>query len=385
MAILRSLVGVATAVPLVFGSAPAPATSSAPSAEAELAAARDLALQEDRVHVVDASATQEDENRVLRVSPVTDSDASDAGVPDVSVFAGDAIDAQTAGDEIVIGIGSWDDESQLESSGGVVTATTDEAITTALPTSVGLQLVSVIADASAPTEFSYSLRLPSEAVVYRASSGALVVEDGSDEGIGKFEAPWAVDADGREVPTHFEYEGGALRQVVEHSASEYTYPIVADPAWSYTYTAAARQGNGALVTGSEVPWDVYTELKRCFNCSFPVSGAPKAYPKKGQLIKLNASPFTCINVPAPVRFYPLGSAGSGSPDWYFTAEAGHFDGEGSKISFDFYKPKGYPVRIAIAATVKKDNGSAANAANAYVAKNTWSQFINSLILNIRRN
>lgn len=114
-------------------------------------------------------------------------------------------------------------------------------------------------------------------------------------------------------------------------------------------------------------WDwcaAFTELKRCFNCSFPVSGAPTKYPGSGQIIQLNASPFSFVKIPAPVVFFKAGP--STEPDWKFSAMSGHFDGAGSGISFDFYKPSGYPVRIAISATIMKDNGPIANAVNASV-------------------
>jgi hypothetical protein len=44
-------------------------------------------------------------------------------------------------------------------------------------------------------------------------------------------APWASDADGIPVPTHYEINGTTLTQVVEHHAGDYAYGIVADPAW----------------------------------------------------------------------------------------------------------------------------------------------------------
>jgi hypothetical protein len=43
------------------------------------------------------------------------------------------------------------------------------------------------------------------------------------------EPPWAVDTNGRSVPTHFEVRGAALVQVVDHHTGDFAYPIVADP------------------------------------------------------------------------------------------------------------------------------------------------------------
>lgn len=48
--------------------------------------------------------------------------------------------------------------------------------------------------------------------------------------------------------------------------------------------------------------DAFKELHRCFNCSFPVAGAPHAFPTNGQYIPLRAC-FTFFCKPAPVRSY----------------------------------------------------------------------------------
>ncbi|MCI2266671.1 hypothetical protein [Sediminivirga luteola] len=41
--------------------------------------------------------------------------------------------------------------------------------------------------------------------------------------------PWAKDASGRDVPTHYEIRGGDLVQIVDHLSGEFDYPVVADP------------------------------------------------------------------------------------------------------------------------------------------------------------
>lgn len=45
--------------------------------------------------------------------------------------------------------------------------------------------------------------------------------------------PWAIDAKGTAVPTHYEINGTTLIQVVEHRGEGYTYDIVADPGWLF--------------------------------------------------------------------------------------------------------------------------------------------------------
>lgn len=42
-------------------------------------------------------------------------------------------------------------------------------------------------------------------------------------------APWAFDANGTPVPTHYEVQGSTLVQVVDHTGAGIAYPVVADP------------------------------------------------------------------------------------------------------------------------------------------------------------
>lgn len=42
--------------------------------------------------------------------------------------------------------------------------------------------------------------------------------------------PWATDANGQSIPTHYETDGTSLTQVIEHnSVANVAYPVVADP------------------------------------------------------------------------------------------------------------------------------------------------------------
>ncbi|MFT4298368.1 MAG: hypothetical protein QM597_01835 [Aeromicrobium sp.] len=65
-------------------------------------------------------------------------------------------------------------------------------------------------------------------MILRADGGVDLFEE-SGEIIGNVDPPWAVDAAGAEVPTHFEVDGLTLTQVVEHIGGDWEYGIVADP------------------------------------------------------------------------------------------------------------------------------------------------------------
>lgn len=92
-----------------------------------------------------------------------------------------------------------------------------------------VQITTIISDASAPTSFDYDFTLPAGvSLVLDGDSGFVTAMDGDALVIGVAPA-WAVDADGRAVPTHYEVQGSTLRQVVDHTTAAVTYPVVADP------------------------------------------------------------------------------------------------------------------------------------------------------------
>lgn len=125
-----------------------------------------------------------------------------------------------------------------------------------------LQVATVIDDASAPTRYDYPIDVPAGASLQASDAGAVVV-DAAGEVLGTFAAPWAKDADGRDVPTRYEVHGATLTQVVEHDA-DFAYPIVADPVYTtstiYISKATVKQmyqgmnGIGNVCTVLPVPY-----------------------------------------------------------------------------------------------------------------------------------
>lgn len=94
-----------------------------------------------------------------------------------------------------------------------------------------LQIATVIDSSSAPTRYDYPINLPEASSLVPMDDGAAVVDDATGEVLGTFAAPWAKDATGKDVPTHYELNGQTLTQVVDHDSS-FSFPVVADP----TYT-----------------------------------------------------------------------------------------------------------------------------------------------------
>lgn len=91
-----------------------------------------------------------------------------------------------------------------------------------------IQLINVIADSAAPERYDYDFSSTTP-VSITLKDGVAVILDVNGDFIGGVTTPWAYDARGVAVPTHFEIAGSTLIQVVEHSSGSYTYPISADP------------------------------------------------------------------------------------------------------------------------------------------------------------
>ncbi|MGO4594407.1 hypothetical protein AB4Z18_11365 [Leifsonia sp. 2TAF2] len=94
-----------------------------------------------------------------------------------------------------------------------------------------MQLNTVIAHGRAPSRYSYPLTVPKGQSLALAPDGAAYVS-GAGKVSAYFPEPWAKDANGRDVPTHFEIKGNTLTQVVD-LASASAFPVVADPQFAW--------------------------------------------------------------------------------------------------------------------------------------------------------
>ena len=102
-----------------------------------------------------------------------------------------------------------------------------------------IQITTVIENSSAPTRYAYPIALSGKAYLKLESSGAVSVM-GSDPSIPSvyIAPPWAKDANGKDVPTHFEITGSTVTQVVDFTKKT-AFPVTADPAVYVDYTTAS--------------------------------------------------------------------------------------------------------------------------------------------------
>lgn len=120
-----------------------------------------------------------------------------------------------------------------------------------------LRLHHIIESAEDDHGFPFDLELGENTRAIHTSDGGIDVvetvedEDGStDLLVGRLEAPWAVDSEGIQVPSHYEVRGTQIFQVVEPPASA-AYPIVADPFWIPAIVIGLRVGSVLLKVGSK--------------------------------------------------------------------------------------------------------------------------------------
>jgi len=103
-----------------------------------------------------------------------------------------------------------------------------EEVNTAKIRGADARILLVIGGAEAPTRYEFNATLPDGASLVSTVGGGVEVVDGAGEAIAFIEPPWAIDANGAAVATHFEVRGETLLQIVDHNGAE--YPVVADPA-----------------------------------------------------------------------------------------------------------------------------------------------------------
>ncbi len=130
-------------------------------------------------------------------------------------------------------------------------------------TGFGVRVMTVLSDANAPHEYKYTFDVPEGTELVEHGAGSSL--EFEDDLFGTLLDPWAVDQNGKDVPTTYTWDSGVLTQRVDLSDPNIAYPVVADPAWSYAYKFAVTKtasANKAL-------------LKSCFNCYFPCRAPPE--------------------------------------------------------------------------------------------------------------
>lgn len=133
---------------------------------------------------------------------------------------------------LVIGLpGGEDSSSAVIHDGFSIFANLEDQTATAVhPLAAGgAQFLLAVGSATSPTRYDFPVSVPDGAQLALTEDGGADVVFPDGHRVASIPAPWAVDAEQRPVPTHFEIQSGALVQVVDHTSVPVAYPVLADP------------------------------------------------------------------------------------------------------------------------------------------------------------
>lgn len=248
------------------------------------------------------------------------------------------------------------------------------------PMATGVRVLTAIADSSAPTSYAYDLHVPEGSSLRENDLGyTLWSPEGSF--LGQIHSPWARDVNGTNVETHYEWDDGTLTQVVDLDSPGIEFPVLMDPAWTYGYSYDISLKSVAQTRNM---------LHNCFNCYFPVEGAPAAFPSPQQYLPLIVRPFAGAPVMWDFSCYfnfeqYVVFEGYTYFNYSFQASSTHVDGYGSWISFDFgprddSQPPAYAgTRMVVNAYIVNDDPvGLGRPAYTFAAYNNWLAFANNI-------
>lgn len=89
--------------------------------------------------------------------------------------------------------------------------------------------VDLVPATSTPNRYAYPVSVPGGGSLKLDDQGSVSVLDAKGIWVAGFAVPWAKDANGAAVPTHFEVDTNRLVQVVDLTSAPVAYPVVADP------------------------------------------------------------------------------------------------------------------------------------------------------------
>lgn len=121
-------------------------------------------------------------------------------------------------------------QDALQAYDGTIIYPTDNDASLAVQpfTDGSVRFLSVLENKHAPSSYDYVIEGATLELLQDGS--VLVFRNGEPAGF--VEAPWARDAEGRPVPTHYSITDNTITQVIEHTSGNFSYPIAADPWWN---------------------------------------------------------------------------------------------------------------------------------------------------------
>ena len=78
-----------------------------------------------------------------------------------------------------------------------------------------------------PEQYEFNVKGASH--LLKLFDGSVQAFNAEGQLVAEIETPWAIDKNGKDVPTYYKTDGATLTQVVEHQKGNYGYGITADP------------------------------------------------------------------------------------------------------------------------------------------------------------
>jgi len=150
--------------------------------------------------------------------------------------ASDGITVSGAGlGELTLGLPFAEDATLVDAGNVVVYDNGNDSSTVPLVNDDGsVQVLTTITSADAPTQYAYPLGLPDGSILALTADGGAEVISGDGFVTTVIEAPWAYDANGNAVATHYVVDGDTMVQIIDHGPQT-AYPVVADPKLTKTW------------------------------------------------------------------------------------------------------------------------------------------------------
>lgn len=192
------------------------------------------------VMLASTGAAEADTSTAVAISKPSHARALLVGLKDATGVAGTHAPTVVTVEHPAVSLSDPGDGKFGMSLPGHATAGTTDGITTVYPSSgidysVASQQLNIgsarglvtITGAAAPTHYSFGLHMPNGVTGQLAPNGGVSFVDANGQLRGVVQPPWAKDALGHAVPTHYELRGNTLTQVIAHRGA--AYPVVADP------------------------------------------------------------------------------------------------------------------------------------------------------------
>ncbi|MDE0700705.1 MAG: hypothetical protein F4Y27_08205 [Acidimicrobiaceae bacterium] len=200
----------------------------------------EIAAEDDLTHQEEDLVEEEDEEVLVEEAEVTGKLLADDSALLATEYQGNRVTISA----LEAGTLSWTDlasdqftatDALVETGsahGSRAASATKGANYVALVNNDGFSVLVELLSRESDREYAFDVGVPEGAMLILTDEGSVDVLGNDRYTIGSFETPWALDAEGREIPTRFEVEAKTITQIIETDENT-VYPVVADPRYTW--------------------------------------------------------------------------------------------------------------------------------------------------------